>query len=242
MNTDTVAKDLVRTFRYSLVGTALLLISACSPLATSVKPSADIWKSYEVGKTYQSSTGSPMISAARAYTYPTFSPVSRFDPPSVAFEEEAKTFKPSQKWTARKKNDSGYFLTPPYEMGQITLHVTPNGKVGDGWMNAVTYREMNDGDWPDRKLFERVRGELTKGSFEFELLYTGRQGPNLQLVYREYLDGMQRPAYSQDLSYNLQESDIVTFRSIQIRVVEATNSKIRFQIMEDGELPWLPNQ
>ena len=80
-----------------------------------------------------------------------------------------------------------------------------------------------------------------EGSFEFKLLYSGKDGETVRMTYREFLDGMQRADYSQDLSYNVAEQDTVSFRSIRMRVHEATGSSVRFEVLEDGGLPWLPN-
>jgi hypothetical protein len=79
-----------------------------------------------------------------------------------------------------------------------------------------------------------------EGSFEFEILYTGKQDQNFNLVYREYVDGLQRADFSQDLSYSTTESDTIQFKSLTIDIKEVTNSAIKFKVLEDGGLPWLP--
>jgi hypothetical protein len=51
---------------------------------------------------------------------------------------------------------------------------------------------------------------------------------------------MQRADYSQDLSYNIAEQDTVSFRSIRMHIKEASSSEIRYEVVEDEGLPWLP--
>jgi hypothetical protein len=76
-----------------------------------------------------------------------------------------------------------------------------------------------------------------------ELVYSGRDGNTLFVTYREYTaqnivgfdDGglMARPAFSQDLRYDLAASDTIVFRDYRIRVVEATNEVIRVVVLSD---------
>ena len=51
---------------------------------------------------------------------------------------------------------------------------------------------------------------------------------------------MARPAYSQELTYNLSESNIITFRSVKIKISHADNSEIEYSVEEDNDLPWVP--
>jgi hypothetical protein len=76
-----------------------------------------------------------------------------------------------------------------------------------------------------------------------ELLYSGTDGKTLLVAYREYSaqdesaaggDFFARPAYAQDLRYDLSASDVIVFRAYRIRVVEATNEAIRVVVLSDG--------
>ena len=49
-----------------------------------------------------------------------------------------------------------------------------------------------------------------------------------------------RDAFSQDLTWNLDESKIITYRTIKAEVIKATNSKLEIKVLEDGGLDWLP--
>jgi hypothetical protein len=68
----------------------------------------------------------------------------------------------------------------------------------------------------------------TKGSYKQELIYNGKTKDTIRLSYREYVDDMARPAFYQDLTYDLAESREIAFRDIRIEVLEATNSGIKF--------------
>ena len=82
--------------------------------------------------------------------------------------------------------------------------------------------------------------QIHDGSFKAELIYTGITGNTISISYREFVDNLSRPAFDHELTYDLNESDEITFRSLKIRVLKADNAKIRFEVIDDGGLPWVP--
>jgi len=90
------------------------------------------------------------------------------------------------------------------------------------------------------KIFEKlptsseIIGEtILKGSFGHELIYNGKDGNNIRVSYREYKDDIARPAFFQDLTYNLKESDIIRYKNYKIKVHKATNEEIGYTVLED---------
>lgn len=63
-----------------------------------------------------------------------------------------------------------------------------------------------------------------------EFLYNGKNGNSLKFAYREYIGNMARPAYFQDLQYDISESKIVGFKGLRIEIIEATNTFIKYKI------------
>ena len=79
-----------------------------------------------------------------------------------------------------------------------------------------------------------------------ELTYSGREGTVLLVAYREFHrepggDPLARPAFAQDLRYDLALSDTIAFRDYRIRVIEATTAGIRAVVLSDGK-PEPPKQ
>lgn len=68
-------------------------------------------------------------------------------------------------------------------------------------------------------------------SFRQELLYNGRVGDGVRITYREYSGDMLRPAFSQEAVYDLSESDIVAFKDARLRILEATNSHLKYEVL-----------
>jgi len=68
-----------------------------------------------------------------------------------------------------------------------------------------------------------------------ELVYQGRDGDNLKLFYREYINDFARPAYDQEVQYDLGESEFVQFKGLTIFIEEANNEYLVYTI-EGGSL------
>ena len=68
-------------------------------------------------------------------------------------------------------------------------------------------------------------------SFKQELVYNGRTGSTIRFMYREYKDDLARPAFTQNLVYDLKQSNNVVFQSVELEVLEATNTEIRYKLI-----------
>lgn len=65
-----------------------------------------------------------------------------------------------------------------------------------------------------------------------EIIYSGRSNNLIKILYREFGDEAARPLFYQDLVYDLSESGIISFRETKIEVIEATDSLIRYRVLE----------
>ncbi|GJQ22197.1 MAG: hypothetical protein HBSIN02_25520 [Bacteroidia bacterium] len=76
-----------------------------------------------------------------------------------------------------------------------------------------------------------VYGTILQRS-QSELLYSGKSGDVIKIVYREYSNDIARPAFSQELQYDLKESNVIKFRRTTIEVIKATNQEITYKVLE----------
>jgi len=80
----------------------------------------------------------------------------------------------------------------------------------------------------------RVADQNIQDGFKYELIYQGRDENVVRIAYREYTDNLARPAFSQDLSYTLEESITdVRFRDVALTIHEANNNEITY-VVESG--------
>ena len=87
--------------------------------------------------------------------------------------------------------------------------------------------------------------EIEKGSRTRQIFYNGKAGDILKFSYREFSEDKEtifnttyttttaRPAFTQDLQYDLSESNIIGFDGLRVEVIKATNTNITYKILSD---------
>jgi hypothetical protein len=235
----------------------LMLLTGCGTFVPHWEPYSqneynyEPVKSYELSHQYTVSTGSPMISAHKGifqtYYKPIFTDIIIWGNRSITKFDNG-SLETDQKWLSTYKYDSpdgDYILTSKaFYHGIIGIIVTDDGFVPDNPLlrldkkgSLKRYSLNSDAT----KLFNKIT-ELrkTKGNFKFELVYTGRVGSSINILYREYIGNFSRSSFYQNLSYDLSESKTIKFRTIGIDVSKATNSNITFSVTGDENLNWMP--
>lgn len=77
---------------------------------------------------------------------------------------------------------------------------------------------------------------IDAGGYKKELIYQGRDGSTLRVSYREYLDNLARPAFTQDLTYPIisGKSEII-FQNLKIEVTSIQPSELT-DVVREGAL------
>jgi hypothetical protein len=220
----------------------LFVLSSCRAKIALINIEGEykVNKNYDLGKPLKATVGNPLIRVENLFVRPSFSPIFEYEPPSWGpFSSRPEKLKPKQIWEAiaRIPNEAGYVLQNP--SFTLKIHINLEGTIGRGWIYSDG-SEVIQSKWTTDILFKRNIDLVEKGSFAAELIYTGITGKTVRITYREFIDDMARPAFFQDLTYELTESNIIMFRSIRIKVLETTNSYIRFIVEDDAGLPWIP--
>ncbi|MFZ3052287.1 MAG: hypothetical protein WA099_02685 [Sulfuricurvum sp.] len=72
-------------------------------------------------------------------------------------------------------------------------------------------------------------------SFKYQALYQGRIDNKIKISFREFKDDMARPAFTQDIEYELNKSGdtIVGFKGLRIKILKATNMDITYSVIQD---------
>lgn len=71
-----------------------------------------------------------------------------------------------------------------------------------------------------------------KDSLKKELMYGGLSQKTIAISYREFADGTARPAFTQELKYDLAEGDVIGFRGARFQVIKATNTFIKYKVIK----------
>ena len=77
---------------------------------------------------------------------------------------------------------------------------------------------------------------VVRSSTKSELIYSGKAGNVIKIVYREYSNDYARPAFSQELQYDLSETKLLKFKKTTIEVMSATNQEITFKVLDSPNL------
>ncbi len=226
-------------------GLLLVLITAtfgCSstlPIKKAV-PIHSFSKTYSNGDNIQVNAGTTMISILSTYHLPSYRIKTAYRPiklPAITRDQE---------WVVYHTLGDNYILTTKkYPYNEIFgIEIRPNGELASEtpWVEIHNHRRPVQDEWHtfDPQVFEPLEGYvLHDGFFRGDLSYNGMTEGVICIAYEEYVNYRARPSFREELSYDLNKSDIIVFRSIKIRVLKADNEVIEFQVIDDGSLPWV---
>lgn len=71
-----------------------------------------------------------------------------------------------------------------------------------------------------------------QSGFRRELIYGGVAQGVVSVSYREFSDDFARPAFSQELRYDLKEGQEIGYRGARIEILRAGNTTIRFKLLK----------
>ena len=198
--------------------------------------------SYQIGQVQQVNTGESMVSEGSLIFYKGLIAESDYKVPNhigilSPLIPAGTKFEPFGKLS---NGDILYKCSDPYikpttylgdpVIGSFCIAVnSPGDAYGDG---NCSYDYVNK--WSEPSKFLKENKVYTENSFKKELIYNGKEKDIIKISYREYMKDFARPAFYQDLSYDLTESKIISFRKMSIEVIEATNSYIKFIVKSSG--------
>ncbi len=74
-----------------------------------------------------------------------------------------------------------------------------------------------------------------KNSFQQTLLYNGKIGSIVAISYREFNEGVARPAFTNEVTYDLEDSKTIGYKGARIEVISATNTEITYKVISGFE-------
>ena len=208
----------------------LLLLASCReerPKTRTIPPQTRTLKDFTPEITITKTVGETMIERRDMDVYPGFELTENLPPASRGSRWECQqSMLIDNVWCYRcSTTESGIPTMPGYPTREFDLVINNSG----GIIGVV-----DKGDGSLTRLKNVIGGKLLPvdiervGSYKQELIYNGKSKDTIRLSYREYIKDMARPAFYQDLTYDLAESREIAFRDLRIEVLEATNSAIKF--------------
>lgn len=68
-------------------------------------------------------------------------------------------------------------------------------------------------------------------SFQQTLIYNGRVGNKINVGYREFSNSMARPAFNNNVEYDLSVSSTIGYKGATLEVIKADNSSITYRVV-----------
>jgi len=225
----------------------LLTISflGCAGHLVGIPFSKQQFINYKLGEPQQASIGDAIIDVESATVRDAYEVLFDYQTPSLGLFGANQIFlKKGDRFTAVASIPSDpeavCIRKEGPEMQSVLIHIYPDGRVNQGWV-LTNGQVPIQGSWPKEQLFAKSKIP-SKGEYSFraQIIYSGLIGNTVKAVYREFSNDYARPAFTQELQYNLDESKFISYKSIKIEILKATNSLIEYRVVEDAGLPWLP--
>lgn len=209
---------------FALIG-LLILVGCTTAVLNPVQTSEELLSYPESGKEVTGNLGDTLLSISKKRTFLGIEV-------KVPVEMEGFTVVPQELKAAWQNNAGIPSLMPgvravPPVFGSITYEENKaqfcvfEQKMGFKYCSQALNDAIEIGQIEDENplLFQR------------ELVYNGRVGNQLKFIYREFDASMARTAFTQEAQYDLSESDIIGFKNARIRVIEANNRVITYEVL-----------
>lgn len=70
-------------------------------------------------------------------------------------------------------------------------------------------------------------------SFQQTLIYSGKVGNKINIGYREFSSNIARPAFNNDVEYDLNESKTIGYKGAVLEVIDANNQSIKYKVLKN---------
>lgn len=115
--------------------------------------------------------------------------------------------------------------------------------LADNWQSIMAKRNpdvlcvvtvFNVASCGDGSNFERLKKPvLSQDSFQQTLIYSGKVGNKINIGYREFSGNLARPAFNNNVEYDLSDSMTIGYKGAVIEVIEATNQFIKYKVIRN---------
>lgn len=94
-------------------------------------------------------------------------------------------------------------------------------------ITVFNWAECYKGDY-ERKTQISERGT----SFQQTLIYSGRVGDKIKVGYREFSNNVARPAFNNDVEYDMSTSNIIGYKGAEIAIIKADNTSLTYKVLK----------
>ena len=74
---------------------------------------------------------------------------------------------------------------------------------------------------------------MNSPTFVQQFIYNGRVGNALKFIYREFSGDYIKPAFTQEVQYDLDQSNTTGFKNLKMTILNASNTEIMYILDSD---------
>lgn len=241
----------MKKIRFLITALPLLFALGCATLPISYnEPTPERIKAPELNKEVEAEIGNPLI----LYMFKkTHKAVVLLNPETRELSYRINYTQvnlPAVKYKFIGSNGIYDYFEPPcklsftYSSGTLTEEY---GGIGipktEGLKMKVFFVKP---DWTDEidpvSYKETSITEIPKDGYKHELIYNGIDGKTIKCIYREYLNDLARPAFTQELSYNLDVDTTIGFKGSRIKILDANNTSVKYIVLKHIDENVLPGE
>ena len=82
----------------------------------------------------------------------------------------------------------------------------------------------------DASFFYQKKNVTYQNSFQQILIYNGKVGNKINIGYKEFNNDFARPAFSNNVEYDLSESKTIRYKGAELEIIKATNQFIEYKV------------
>jgi hypothetical protein len=233
------------TSRLAFVFSAIIIagttLSGCASINSNYKPSTISISSPALGAVETKSVGEELVIQSLVYERDAIllkSPASTEWLKQFTFHEghylkiggdSSHDFYQAPSSDFEEKAGRMSFSSPSYERQfvGIAIPISERNKICAVTVDALRVC-ANDADFSKKTV--RTFGVE---SFQQTLIYDGRVGGKINIGYREYSGNRARPAFNNNVEYDLLESKFISYREAQLEILAATNQSITYRLIKN---------
>jgi hypothetical protein len=224
---------------------AVLIFSGCATTLHPIQPSLEIIDIPHLNEVQQSELGDTIVSKGKQWTCSGMSLLEEVRaegknglilgitvtiPPGdlrAQSEDDKWVYYEAKKLTAVNSLGATFFSTG----GLKRSKKDGSFEVYAPYLTSVGYRFKKEVKPTPKHQIKRIKISVEETTFQQELIYNGKVGSNVKFMYREISNDLMRPAFSQEVQYDLNESKTLGFKGVRIEVVEATNTHLKYKVL-----------
>ena len=223
---------LMRVSRFIVIISIVALFSGCTSIQTNYSPRSERI-SYPPLKTIQTaSVGDVLLKQGQAYKHDAI----HIDYPVDIGLFSAYTLTKGNYLKIGSDTRSDFYLPG---RGSSVIKAA----LADPWKAIQAHRQSNKicivsvygaTACADNASFRRITLESEgQDSFQQALIYSGKIGNKINFGYREFSNNSARPAFNNDVEYDLTDSKTIGYKGARIEIIEATNQYLKYKVISN---------